>query len=60
MTDLMRTKLDWMVAVAAAVGAPLAILFAACAKDIADALGHIGDGSLLALAAAANALTLVP
>ena len=59
MTDYMRTrKLDWIVT--AAVGAPLAILFAACAKDIADALGHIGDGSLLALAAAANALTLVP
>lgn len=59
MSNFMRThKLDWLIA--AAVGAPLAILFAACAKDIADALGHIGDGSLLALAAAANALTLVP
>jgi hypothetical protein len=53
-------RLHWLVPVAAALAAPLAVLVAGPAKDIAAALERLGDGTILALAAAANALTVVP
>jgi len=50
-------KLKWLVP---AVGVPFA-LFAIPVKEIAQAaLERLGDGTILAFAAAANALTLIP
>jgi arginine repressor len=53
MKDVMvRCKtLQWLIPVATAIGP---------AQDIAEAFGRFGDGTILALAAAANALTVIP
>jgi hypothetical protein len=49
-TSMVRTmKLSWLIPLGAAVGAPLALLAA-----------RFDDGTILAFAAAANALALVP
>ena len=54
-------KLQWLVPVAAALGVPLAVYIAGPAKQIAEAaVERLGDGTILAFAAAANALTLIP
>ena len=59
--NMVRTKLKWIAPVAAAIGAPLALFVAGPAKEIAEAaVVRLGDGSLLAFAAAANALTVIP
>jgi hypothetical protein len=62
MKDVMvRCKtLQWLIPVATAIGVPLALLAAGPAQDIAEAFGRFGDGTILALAAAANALTVIP
>jgi len=57
----MRTKkLEWLITIAAAIAGPLAVLSTDSAKDIADAVGRLGDGTILALAAATHALTVMP
>jgi hypothetical protein len=53
-------KLDWVFPLAAALGVPLALVSAGSAREIADAVGRIGNGAILALAAATNALTVIP
>jgi hypothetical protein len=55
-----RKKLQWLVPAAAVLGVPLALFSAGSVKDIAEAVGHIGSGYILAFAAATNALALVP
>ena len=58
---MVHTKKLWMVPVAAAIGVPLALLAAGPAKEIAEAaVERLGDGTILAFAAAANALTVIP
>ncbi len=59
-THMSVKKIEWLVTVAAAIAAPLAVFSTGTAKDIADAVGRLGDGSILALAAATHALTLIP
>lgn len=59
-TDMRAKKIEWLVTVAAAIAGPLAVLSSGTAKEIADAVGRLGDGSILALAAATHALTLIP
>ncbi len=58
--NMQTKKLEWLVTVATAIGAPLALLFASCAKEIAEAVDRLGDGTILAIAAATNALTVIP
>ena len=53
-------KLEWLITIAAAIAGPVAVLSTDSAKDIADAVGRLGDGTILALAAATHALTVIP
>jgi hypothetical protein len=55
-----KKTLDWLISIAAAVGAPLALMWAGSAREIADAFQGLGNGAILRLVAAANALTVIP
>jgi hypothetical protein len=60
-TMVRSKKLQWLVPVIAAIGAPIALCIAGPARQIAEAaVEHLGDGTILAFAAAANALTVIP
>ncbi len=54
-----RKTIRWIVP-AAVLAAPAAFLAQCWGRALADAAQWIGDGHILTLAAAANALTLVP
>jgi hypothetical protein len=60
--NMIRTnKLKWLVPALAAIGTPFAICAAGPARALAQALAErLGDGTILAVAAAANALTVIP
>jgi hypothetical protein len=58
--DMPMKKLEWLITIAAAMAGPVAVLSTDSAKDIADAVGRLGDGTILALAAATHALTVMP
>jgi hypothetical protein len=57
--NLIRSKkLQWLVP---ALGVPFALFAAGPVKEIAEAaVERLGDGTILAFAAAANALTVIP
>lgn len=50
----------WTISAALALIAPLAFVAESASASIAEAVTCIGNGPLMALAASANALTLVP
>jgi hypothetical protein len=60
-TMIRTNKLKLLVSAAAALGAPFAFFAAVPACRLAQAFAErLGDGTILAVAAAANALTVVP
>lgn len=53
-------KLRWIVPAALGLAAPLAWVAESAAEPIAEAMRCVGSGNIMALAAAANAFTLMP
>jgi hypothetical protein len=58
--DTLARKLEWLITIAAAIAAPLAVFSTSSAREITEAVGRLGDGTILALAAATHALTVMP
>jgi len=52
-------KLRWIVPAALGLAAPLAWVAESVAEPVAEAMQCVGNGNIMALAAAANALTLM-
>ena len=55
-----KTKLNWVIAFAVGLLAPLALPAEGAVEIILDAVEWIGDSPIAAFAVAANALTIIP
>ena len=60
MAGCMSTKARWIISAVVGLIAPAVLIAESGAAPIADAMACFGNGSFMALAATANAFTMIP